>query len=346
MLSKEQDGLAAGTGAAGLRTVAERCRPRPAEGKVKIFILAGQSNMVGMGEVEGGIGTMNWYVQHQPALYGHLVDKDGRYVVRPDVWVVNLSYTPQQGWLSIGYGAEGRRVGPEYGFGFVVGDYYEDPVVLIKCAWGGRSLYHHFLPPSTAAYPPPRKDGDAGFQYAETVRTIKEITGHLKKYFPSYDGQGYAIVGFGWHQGWNDRINPAAVDAYERNMTCFIKDMRKDLGIRDLPFVIANTGMGGWSIPQDAPYKARVEKLMDAQLALADPVQHPEFQGTVAGVETRGFQRPEEESPSRESHHWFRNWATYYDIGTAMGQAMVSLVEAQAHSSCCARGDTPPGGAR
>ncbi len=304
----------------------------PANGKLKIFVLSGQSNMVGFGQLEGSPGTMETYVKSNPEAYGHLVKQDGSHVVRDDVWIVDISYENKQktGWLTTGYGASEGHIGPEYGFGFVVGDYYEDPVLIIKSAWGGRSLSHNFLSPSSAEYPTPEKDGDKGFQYAEVLRHVREITGNLKKYFPGYKGNGYEIVGFGWHQGWNDRINPQAVNAYEANLVNFIKDIRKDLGIAKLPIVIANTGMGGWDIPPQASYKAKVEKLMDAQLALADPEKHPEFAGTVAGVETRDFQRSQEESPSKQGYHWMRNWETYYLIGKAMGDAMVDLASSRA----------------
>ncbi len=303
-------------------------KSHPADGKLKIFILAGQSNMVGFGQLTGSPGTMETYVKSNPEAYGHLVDEDGEPVVRDDVWIVNISHEGKEkmGWLTTGYGASEGHIGPEYGFGFVVGDYYEDPVLIIKSAWGGRSLSHNFLSPSSAEYPTPQKDGDAGFQYAEVVRHVREVTGNLKKYYPDYKGNGYEIVGFGWHQGWNDRINAQAVEAYESNMANFIKDIRKDLGVEKLPFVIANTGMGGWDIPPQASYKTRVEKLMNDQLALADPEKHPEFAGTVAGVETRDFQRSQEESPSGQGYHWMRNWETYYLIGKSMGDAMVELV--------------------
>jgi len=305
---------------------------QPANGKLKVFILSGQSNMVGFGQLAGSPGTMETYLKAKPKDYGHLVGKDGKHVVRDDVWIVDLSYADKQraGWLTTGYGANDGHIGPEYAFGFVVGDYYEDPVLLIKSAWGGRSLVRHFLSPSAAEYPKPGKDGDIGFQYAEVLRHVKEITGDLKKHFPGYDGKGYEVVGFGWHQGWNDRIDAKAVDAYEQNMVHFINDMRKDLGIARLPFVIANTGMGGYTIPANAPYKARVEKLMVAQLAPADGAKYPQFKGNVAGVETRGFQRSLKESPSKQEFHWMRNWETYYLIGKAMGDAMVGLVAGNA----------------
>lgn len=307
---------------------------KPADGKLKIFILSGQSNMVGFGQLKGGPGTMEACVKNNPKDYGRLVDKNGAPVVRDDVWIVDISYPDKQkqGWLTTGFGASAEHIGPEYGFGFQVGDYYEDPVLLIKSSWGGRSLAHNFLPPSAGSYPKPQKDGDAGFQYAEIHRHVAEITGNLKKYFPDYSGKGWEIVGFGWHQGWNDRIDQKAVDAYENNLVHLIKDLRKDLKRPNLPFVIANTGMGGWDIPDKAPYKKKVEKLMDVQLAVADPAKYPDFKGNVAGVETRGFQRKPEESPSKQDYHWLRNWETYYLIGKSMGDSMVALLS----------GTTPP----
>jgi len=205
-----------------------------------------------------------------------------------------------------------------------VGDYYEDPVLLIKCAWGGRSLFHNFLPPSAATYPTPEKDGDKGFQYAETIRITREVTSKLKEYYPAYTGSGYEIIGFGWHQGWNDRIDQNAVDAYEENLVHLIKDLRKDLGVKDLPFVIANSGFDGWEI--NPRYREKVLKHINAQLAVADAEKYPAFKGNVAAVEIRDFFRPSEASPSKQGFHWSRNWETFYLIGQHMGQAMLELV--------------------
>lgn len=296
-----------------------------ANGKLKVFILAGQSNMVGFGTVKGDKpGTMEYHLKNDPDKYGHLV-KDGEPIVREDVYVVNLSGAKQKeaGFLDTNFGAGEGLTGPEYGFGWVVGDYYEDPVLIIKCSWGGRSLKHNFLPPSIEDYPKPEKDGDKGFHYAEIIRHTKEITGNLKKYVPGYKDQGFEIVGFGWHQGWNDSIDQSAVDVYERNLVALIKDLRKDLGVKDMPFVSANTGMRGWDLPER--YRAKVEKHVNAQLAVGDAKKYPEFAGNVAGVETRDFARTNEQSPSNQGFHWNRNWESYYLIGTAMGEAMIKL---------------------
>jgi len=306
---------------------AESPKTCPANGKLKIFILSGQSNMVGFGQLAGDSpGTMETLVRSNPQAYGHLVDEDGKPVVRDDVWIVNLSHEEQKGWLTTGYGASEGHIGPEYAFGFVVGDYFEDPVLIIKSAWGGRSLYKNFLSPSSQNYPPPKADGDTGFQYAEIIRHVRQITGDIERFYPDYTGKGYEIVGFGWHQGWNDRISQPAVDVYESNMRNFIRDIRKDLDIAKLPFVIANTGMEGWDIPTTAHYKAKVEKLMEVQLALADGNKYPEFKGNVGGVETRDFWRDRADSPSGQNYHWNRNWETYYLIGNAMGDTMVGLL--------------------
>ena len=297
-----------------------------ANGKLKVFILAGQSNMVGFGQVLGDKpGTMQTVTKENPGKYSHLT-KFGKPLVREDVYVVNLSSPGKQkeaGFLDTNFGAQANHIGPEYGFGWIVGDYYEDPVLIIKCSWGGRSLAHNFLPPSIEDYAKPQKDGDKGFHYAEVVRHTKEVTGNLKKYVPGYKDQGYEIVGFGWHQGWNDSIDQNAVDVYERNLVAFIKDLRKDLGVKDMPFVSANTGMRGWELPER--YRAKVEKHVNAQLAVGNAEKYPEFAGNVAGVETRDFARTTEQSPSKQGFHWNRNWESYYLIGTAMGEAMLKL---------------------
>lgn len=304
-------------------------------GKLKVFVLAGQSNMVGYGQLKEGAlpkqkaGTMQHYVKANPDAYGHLVKDDGSPVVRDDVWVVNFTHKKPKGnakakatgYLTAGFGMDENHIGPEFGFGMVLGDHYKDPVLIIKCAWGGRSLGHNFLPPSAADYPKPQKDGDKGYQYAQTVQLTRQVLADLKKYFPHYDGKGYELVGFGWHQGWNDRVNQDRVDAYARNLEHFIKDIRKDLGVPHLPFVIANTGMGGDSAGPGGT------KLMEDQLSLADASKYPQFEGNVGAVDTRPFQRPREASPSRQGFHWFRNWETYYLIGQGMGRKMVELID-------------------
>jgi hypothetical protein len=39
------------------------------------------------------------------------------------------------------------------------------------------------------------------------VTKVRLVLSAVKKYYPEYDNKRYEVVGFGWHQGWNNRIN-------------------------------------------------------------------------------------------------------------------------------------------
>jgi len=299
---------------------------------VKVFILAGQSNMEGQGFVasdpkrNGGKGSLEYLVKNPATAerFKHLMDQDGKWVVRNDVWI---SYLDRKGPLTVGYGVSPERIGPELGFGTVIGDTDGGPVLLIKCAWGGKSLAVDFRPPSAGKIPYSLGDKmDAavtqdpaivGKYYRETVAIIKATLARIGELAPGYNGRRYVLTGFGWHQGWNDRINDKFNAEYESNMANFIRDIRKDLNAPGLPFVIAETGMDG---PQEN--HPRALSLMKAQAAVAE---YPEFKGNVAFVGTKTFWRPVEESPTSQGYHWNTNAETYYLIGDAMGRAMLQL---------------------
>ena len=228
-------------------------KPGSANKPIKVFILAGQSNMEGQGFIKAdpkrneGKGSLE-HLTKDPAtaaMFKHLLAKDGKWAVRDDVWI---HYLDRKGKLTVGYGAKEDRIGPELGFGHVVGEAYEEPVLLIKLAWGGKSLGKDFRPPSSG--------GEVGPYYKEIVKRTKDVLSDLKKQFPEFGDRGYELAGFGWHQGWNDRVNQAFNDEYEKNMANFIRDIRKDLGVKKLPFVIAETGMsrqGGEAPPGVVP---------------------------------------------------------------------------------------------
>ncbi len=304
---------------------------RAAEKPVKVFILAGQSNMEGHGVIAAdakrndGKGSLE-YVAKQPKAaerFTQLLDKDGKWATRNDVWI---SYLDRQGALTAGYGVKPDRIGPELGFGWVMGNALEEPVLLIKCAWGGKSLAIDFRPPSSGKLPYSLGEKqDAAFAadptivgkyYRETLALTKAALANIKERVPGSDGR-YEIAGFGWHQGWNDRISDKFNAEYEANMANFIRDMRKDLGVPNMPFVIAETGMSGTE--EKHP---RALSLMQAQAAVAE---HPEFKGNVAFVGTKAFWRDVKDSPSGQSYHWNTNAETYYMIGEAMGNAMKQL---------------------
>ncbi len=293
------------------------CAAQPSEvPPVKVFILAGQSNMQGQGFIvadpkrNDGKGSLEYLVKNPQTAekYQHLIDDTGNWTIRKDVWIW---YLDRKGNLTAGYGANQERIGPELEFGHVLGDHYQQQVLLIKLAWGGKSLAKDFRPPSSG--------GETGPYYKEIVKQTREVLTHLEKYFPDYQGQGYQLAGLGWHQGWNDRINQAFNDEYEANMINFIKDIRKDLDAPDMPVVIAETGMSG---PEEK--HPRALSLMKAQAAVA---QYEPFKGNVAFVPTRDFYRPSDQSPTGQAYHWNTNAETYCLIGEHMAKAMINLID-------------------
>ena len=274
----------------------------------------------------GGQGSLEFLVKSHADYnrFATFVDASGNWRKRDDVWI---SYLDRKGSLSAGYGARNNMIGPELGFGWVMGDAIDAPVLIIKCAWGGKSLAVDFRPPSSGT--PPYSLGAKndvvvsnnpamlGKYYRETISLTKAALANIKELVPGSDGS-YVLAGFGWHQGWNDRINEKFNAEYETNMINFICDIRKDLGAPNLPFVIAETGMTG---PSEK--NPRALSLMKAQAAAAN---RPEFKGNVAFVSTRDFWRPAGQSPSNQGYHWNWNAETYYLIGDSMGQAMKGLM--------------------
>lgn len=56
------------------------------------------------------------------------------------------------GPLSTGYGARPTAFGPEYAFGILLEKQLDQPILIIKTAWGGKSLHYDFRPPSAGPY--------------------------------------------------------------------------------------------------------------------------------------------------------------------------------------------------
>jgi len=305
---------------------------------VKVFILVGQSNMQGHGHVGPAEKkhTLTDLVKDPKtaAKYKHLVDADGKWVVRKDVWFYQRAAQKgrrgakpttvvRKGGLTVGFGATAERIGPELQFGHAMGDALEEQILLIKTAWGGKSLGINFRPPSSGepTFEIKGDKADVGKYYRLMLSDVKTALADLKKNFPYYDGRGYEVAGLFWHQGWNDGCNANCAAEYEKNMVNFIADVRKDLGVKGLPVVIATSGFGGHD--EKLPgVRARIKKVVEpAQIAAAAKAPN------TACVKTRGFHRPREQSPGRQSYHWNNNPETYCLIGDAAAKAMLGLLK-------------------
>jgi alpha-galactosidase len=311
---------------------------------IKVFILAGQSNMEGKAKV----ALMDYQAQ-QPAtrdLYKPLRQND-RWIERDDVWI---KYLKETGRLTVGYGSP-KCIGPELGFGTVVGDHYPEQVLLIKTAWGGRSLYRDFRSPG-AGLPPaevlnkmlanqrkqtPESTLDDvkatfGATYRAMLDEVNATLADIKKHFPECAGQGYVLAGFVWFQGWNDMISADATAEYTRNLAHFIRDVRKDLKAPKLPFVIGEMGVDG------ANAGANVKRFNAAQTAIMDVA---EFNGNVALVKTDVFWDTEADAVFKKGwrenlaewnkvgsdypYHYLGSPKTMLQIGRAFGAAMLTL---------------------
>jgi len=329
-MTKQLITLALGLGCLGGMTSAT---PAAAKGPVKVFILSGQSNMQGKAAAYTLDAVLGDPKQAGP--FKHL-KKDGKWVEREDVWVTFLDNPgkggfPTHGPLTVGYGSEKTvrdadnkkipepGVGPELGIGHVLGDHYDEQVLLIKAAWGGRAVKYTFRPPSAIPTdeeikaqvveiekkrqekikkaeadkaagkkvktpPPPRsfEDHKAGYgsDYRKVLSETKTVLDDLKKYVPNCDAeQGYEIAGFIWFQGWNDAIGEGNPD-YVEQMAHFIRDMRKDLKAPKMPFVIGELGTDG---PGAEGWVATFRK-QQTEIAAME-----EFKGNVKLAKTAGF---------------------------------------------------------
>jgi alpha-galactosidase len=319
-----------------------------AEAPVKVFILAGQSNMEGKAKVK-----LLDYQARQPAtaeLFKHL-RKDDKWIERDDVWI---KFLDRKGKLTVGYGSP-ECIGPELEFGNVVGDHYEQPVLLIKTAWGGRSLYRDFRPPS-AGLPDqavlekmladlrkrkPQATLDEvkasfGATYRDMLQEIHSTLENLQAEFPQYHGQGYELAGLVWFQGWNDMIDARATAEYAANMAHFIRDVRSDLKSPNLPIVIGQMGVDGAN-PND-----HIKKFKEAEAGVLDD---PAFKGNVVLVKTDVFWDTQADAVFKKGwrdhlaewntvgsnfpYHYLGSAKTMVQIGHAMGEAMLGLQAAE-----------------
>jgi hypothetical protein len=253
---------------------------------VKVFILAGQSNMEGVCHVS----TIDFLGEDRN--HGHLLKKfkpDGKTLVtRDDVWVANRGH---YGKLAPGYGARrsdppGSNIGPEYAFGYFIGEVIDEQVLLIKYAPGGRSLCTNFRPPSAGV--PERADPEkVGEDYRGLVAYVHNTLNSLKKRFPKYDeSAGYEIAGFVWFQGYNDMFDVTGRKEYGTNLVHLIKDLRKEFKAPQMKVVVGVMGVNG-------PRNEINPKQKDVRNGQRFVNTVPVFKGNVKAVETAKLLHPQ-----------------------------------------------------
>jgi hypothetical protein len=294
-------------------------KPADMSKPVQVFILLGQSNMVGAGKT-ASLET----VVKQNKKYPYLLDDAGNWVVRQDVRNVRVMCSGAGPWKM--YNNEwmtvsGKSMGPEFGIGYPLGNAIEAPVMILKSCIGNRALSWDLLPPGAEGYAgnleTPRKPKDvkewyAGVQYDGDVRAALDVLADLKTYYP--DAKKYEVAGFFFWQGEKDCGKAEWADAYEKNLVQFIKALRKDFEAPNAKFVLATLG---------EHTKGCGNKVFDAHFAVdGKNGKYPEFKGNVATV----YSNPLSMGGSGNGHYG-GNPETYMNVGEAMGKAMVELLK-------------------
>lgn len=284
---------------------------------VKVFILMGQSNMLGFGKA----GSLKGIAAEK---YPYLVDDGGAWNVRKDVRNVffcmgKLRYND---WLTAENGNGSRKFGPEIGIGHYLGHALDAPVLILKSCVGNRALGWDLLPPSAVgtgkggrSYQGDSESSNrkvkenrdgwyAGLQYDQDVGAAQNALRKLAAYYPG--AKEYEVAGFFWWQG-NAEPGKGSVENYDKNLAYLFNDLKKDFNAPNAKFVCATLG--------EHDKSATLSKKM---FAFAD---RPEFKESAAVF----YSKPVSKGGGSGGHYG-GNAETYMNVGEGMGKAMVELL--------------------
>jgi len=238
-----------------------------AQDTLKVFLLAGQSNMEGQAYTYDSDQVLNvWnipsmefllsgtaaavnYRANMPFDFEDSLDASWM-LPRAGVWCVhyfsgdgstkNVQPTASSssifngiGPLSPGFGvgtSNGSMFGAELGMGIRLGDATADPVFVFKSDRGGTTLGNDWRPPTAVA----ARGGAIGPEYANTMTSFLAFLDDLDADLDD-DGMlnaynnatGYAVSGVFWLQGWNEQYDDGSYTAAQ--LQAEYKDNLKDL---------------------------------------------------------------------------------------------------------------------
>jgi alpha-galactosidase len=289
---------------------------------LKVFILAGQSNMEGHAE----ISTFD-YIGKDPLtapILKEMRNPDGTPRVCDNVWMSYLTgpYDGSAngeglGKLTAGFGERGdnptqlsSKIGPEFTFGIYMEKELKEPILFIKTAWGGRSLNTEFRPPSAGPYKLPKeiqdewdkhpqgahgipkleerkkwqdeKNAASGVFYRMMVEHVKKVLADPKRVCPAYDPKE------GYELGgfvWLQGFNDLVDGTTYPNENYDEYSRLLAHFIRDVRKDLSAPKM---------PFVIGVlgvdgEKNVNFRKSMAAPAAMPEFKGNVVAVDTAPF---------------------------------------------------------
>ena len=361
-------GITTASAAEKFNTNAKRQLPQPdakpadTNKPFKVFILLGQSNMVGMGDIgpETNKGTLT-YLTKKDGRYPFLIDDQGKWTVRKDVHYYDARV--KKGSPLSPTSNNGNSIGPEVGFGYVLGHVLDEPVLVLKSCIGNRSLGWDLLPPGSERY-----------EAEVTERGGQKVT----KVFAGYKDKPDSWVmdkakGLATEPPlWLDKKTGKPIEWYAgkqydddmMNAKAALTNLAKIYpGYQGQGYEIAGFVWWQGNKDQNAVHAARYEQnlarlirqlrkdyaapnakfvlatgcgftgregfglqISEAQLAIADAKKHPQFAGNVQVVDSRDLWREASVSPKNQGYHYNRNAETYMEVGLGLGWAMADLL--------------------
>lgn len=222
--------------------------------------------------------------------------------------------------VSIGQGVDPDRIGPELMFAHQLDQYFEDPVLIVKTAWGGMSLAEDFRPPSAG--------GTTGPFYNQMLEIVEEVTENLATEFPEIGITDFEISGFAWFQGWNDAASEDFLNTYESNLYHLVNDVRNAFGNPALPVVIASAGQGGYE-----DHGGWMQDIQDIVAVAQENVGCNDtlYGGTVGFVNSKPFYLSASESPDDAGFHYNNNALTFLNVGKSIGDQMILAINDMAY---------------
>jgi len=259
VLQRDADGLARVTTGAGKTLELAAGGPHDADGASvlvgDLWVLAGQSNMEGVGDLEGvepphpRVHSFQsrelWAPAEEPL---HWLGESPR----PVHHVINGQPVPESAPPRDPSRTKGAGLGLAFARAMVEANGV--PVGLIPAAHGGTSMQQ---------WDPARKGEGGGSLYGATLERVRAVGGK--------------VAGVLWYQGESD-ANPADAPLYTARMTELVRSFRADFGRPDLPFYFVQLGpfvqepspegVDGWNAIREAQ-RLLSESLPSAGMAAA-----------------------------------------------------------------------------